>query len=187
MPLGTGPSEVGGLKVHITVSTTLPAGCSTVIVALVKARSSIVSVQLGLGQSGAPAMIGSGGNVVTLKGVVPFLISSAGIAWLPITVRGAGFWPGAWLPPWFVQVEVTSAVASSVTKTSAFPRPASAPEALRVRPPSVKEGLAFFPPFRWTLAAKTADTERTNTSSSVNRMAEMSVVDLVQEQFISKV
>ena len=48
-----------------TVNTVVPTGCSTVIVADVNARSSIDSVQLGFGQSGAPAMIGSGDTVGT--------------------------------------------------------------------------------------------------------------------------
>jgi hypothetical protein len=85
--------------VHAIVSTTVPAGCSTVMVAEVKARSSIVSVQFGFGQSGAPGMVASGGSVWTLNGVLPFLSSSAGIASEPVTVIGAGFCPGAALPP----------------------------------------------------------------------------------------
>jgi hypothetical protein len=36
---GTGPVEVGSLKVQVTVRTTVPGGCSTVIVALVNERS----------------------------------------------------------------------------------------------------------------------------------------------------
>jgi hypothetical protein len=64
----------------VTVNTVVPGGCSTVMTADVNARSSIVSFQLALGQSGAPAMIGSGATVTTEKGVVPFLISAAGIA-----------------------------------------------------------------------------------------------------------
>ena len=72
---GTAPLAVGVPKVQLTVSTSVPGGCSTVIVALVKS-----SVQLMLGQSGAPAIGVTGGWVVTLNGVVPFLISLAGMA-----------------------------------------------------------------------------------------------------------
>lgn len=95
----TAPSAVGALKVHETVNTTTPAGCSTVIVADVNARSSMLSVQFGFGQPGAPAMGVVGATVVTENVVFPFLISLAGIATLPVTVSGAGFWPGALLPP----------------------------------------------------------------------------------------
>ena len=99
VPPGTLPLLVCGSKVQLTVSTVLPTGCSIVRVALVKARSSIVSVQFEFGQSGAPEISGLGAWVVTLKGVVPFLISLPGIAWLPVTLSGAGFWPGDGLPP----------------------------------------------------------------------------------------
>ena len=90
---------------QLMVRTTLPAGCSTVIVALVNAISVIVSLQLELGQSGAPGIGDAGARVVTLNGVLPFLISLAGIATLPVTSTGAGFCPGTLLwPPGFVQV-----------------------------------------------------------------------------------
>lgn len=36
-----------------------------------------------------------------------------------------------------------------------------------------ERGFGIFPPFKWTLAAKTTDTERANTSSSVSRIAEV--------------
>ena len=77
---GTAPLAVGVPKVQLTVSTRVPGGCSTVIVALVNARSVMSSVQLEFGQSGAPAIGDTGGCVVTLNGVVPFLISLAGMA-----------------------------------------------------------------------------------------------------------
>jgi hypothetical protein len=73
------------------VKTTVPAGCSTVMVAEVNARSSIDSLQFGFGQPGAPGMGVVGATVVTANGVFPFLISLAGIATLPKTVVGAGF------------------------------------------------------------------------------------------------
>jgi len=94
-PVGTAPFEVGGLKVQVTVSTTVGGGCSTVIVALVKDMSVITSVHIALGQSGAPGIGVVGEFVVTLNGVFPFLTSLAGIDRLPVTVTGAGFCPGA--------------------------------------------------------------------------------------------
>jgi hypothetical protein len=87
----TAPFEVAGVNVQVTVSTTVPGGCSTVIVAEVNERSVICSVQFGLGQSGAPAIVLGGGTVSTRNATLPFLISDAGIAWLPETVIGAGF------------------------------------------------------------------------------------------------
>ena len=95
----TAPFEVGALNVQETVNTSVPAGCSTVIVAEVKAKSVMSSVQLGLGQPGAPGIGVTGPSVVTENATLPFLISDAGIDWLPLTVTGAGFWPGAWFPP----------------------------------------------------------------------------------------
>ena len=79
--------------------------------------SVIAAVQLASGSP--PGRRGLRGRVVvTLKATLPFLISLAGIAWLPVTVTSAGFWPGAWLPPLFVHVVVGSAVAVSVIRTS---------------------------------------------------------------------
>jgi hypothetical protein len=72
-------------------------------------------------------------------------------------VRGAGFWPGAWLPPWLVQVDVTSAWAVSVTSTSPLPSPDSSPEAESDRPLSEKLGSALAPPLRCTLDADAAE------------------------------
>jgi hypothetical protein len=51
---GTAPLEVGVAKVQVTVSTSVPGGCSTVIVALVKATSMMFSTQFAFGQPGAP-------------------------------------------------------------------------------------------------------------------------------------
>ncbi len=94
LELGTGPLEVGGLKVHLTVSTKVPTGCSTLITALVNDTSVIVSVQLEFGQPGAPGIGDTGGLVVTLKETLPFLIADAGMACDPVRVTGAGFCPG---------------------------------------------------------------------------------------------
>jgi hypothetical protein len=83
--------EVGGLKVQVAVSTVVPTGCCTVTTALVKAISVMASVHIGFGHPGAPRIGDTGGAVVTLKGVFPFLIALAGMASLPETVTGAGF------------------------------------------------------------------------------------------------
>jgi hypothetical protein len=99
VPLGTAPSEVAGPNVHVTTSTTVPNGCSTVNVALVKATSSMDSVQFEFGQSGAPAIVAGADVVRTLNGVVPFLSSDSGITCVPVSVIGAGFCPGAAFPP----------------------------------------------------------------------------------------
>jgi len=56
LPPGTGPLAVGELNVQLTVSTSVPGGCSTVMVAEVNARSVMFSVQFGLGHSGAPGI-----------------------------------------------------------------------------------------------------------------------------------
>ena len=101
------------------LSTSVPAGCSTVIVAEVNAISVIASVQFGFGQSGAPATGVSGGAVVTENDTLPFFTSSAGIAWLPVVVTGAGFCPGGWLlPEGLVQVAVGFPVALKPMSTS---------------------------------------------------------------------
>ena len=85
--------------------------CCTVMVADVNVKSVICAVQLLLGQPACSGVGCAGGLVVTLKFTFPFLTSLAGIDWLPVTVTAAGFCPGAWLPPWFVQVVVGLAVA----------------------------------------------------------------------------
>lgn len=78
MPPGTAPFEVAALNVQVTVRTTVPGGCSTVMTAVVNAMSVMFSVQPGFGQSGAPSIGVIGGSVETLNGVLPFLISAAG-------------------------------------------------------------------------------------------------------------
>src|SRR5262245_20033600 len=153
-PAGTPPLADAGEIEHDTVSTSVPGGCSTVMVALVNARSVIVSVHWVLGQPGAPGITDGGATVTTSKGVLPFLISDAGMASLPLTVMGAGFCPGASLGlPGLEHVAVTSAVAVRVTSTSPLPKPDSSPVALSVSPPSVNVGSAFLPPFKCTLDA----------------------------------
>ena len=108
--------------------------CITVIVALVNCKSVMVAVQLSLGQPACAAVGCDGAVVVTLKGVVPFLTSPAGIASAPVTLTVAGFWPGASFPPLLVQVAVGVAAALRDIKISPLPRPAREPAALKVRP-----------------------------------------------------
>ena len=62
---------------QLTISTTFGAGCWTMIVADVNCRSVMTSVQLLLGQSGAPATGVAGGLVVRLNEALPFLISES--------------------------------------------------------------------------------------------------------------
>src|SRR5687767_12388133 len=123
------------------------------MVALENLTSSIVAVQLLLGQPACFAVSGAGEAVVTLKLTFPFLILFAGIDVDPTVATRGLFWPGAWLPPGLVQV-ILSAVptALSVIVTSSLPRPAREPLAVRVTPLSVKVG----PDFQWTLAASAA-------------------------------
>lgn len=135
VPLGTAPSVVCGEKLHVVVSTTVPCGCSTVIVALVNRRSVIASVHFGFGQSGAPAIGVLGGFVETLNVTLPFLTAEAGIAWLPVVVIGVGFCPaGCVAPEGFVQLDSTSARAETDTSTFALPNPARSPLAFRTSP-----------------------------------------------------
>ena len=97
---------------QLSVSATVPVGCSTVMTADVNARSVMTSVQPLLGQSGAPGMGLTGGLVVRLNDALPFLIAPAGIDWgVADTATGAGFCPGAWCCPWLVQVATGFAVA----------------------------------------------------------------------------
>jgi hypothetical protein len=71
--------EVAGLNVLEYVNTVWPP-CTTVIVALVKDTSVIVSVHRRFGQSGAPGIGDVGAAVRTKKSTLPFLISLAGMA-----------------------------------------------------------------------------------------------------------
>jgi hypothetical protein len=61
---------------------------------LVSDISVIDSVQLVLGQSGAPGIGVVGGAVLTVMVRFPFLMSLPGMATLPDTSDGAGFCPG---------------------------------------------------------------------------------------------
>src|SRR6266496_777069 len=128
------------------------------------------SLQFGFAQSGAPAMGEVGASVVTSNGTLPLMIEPAGIAWLPLTVIGAGFWPGAAWVPLFEQTAVTFAVAVSVTVMSCCPSPESAPDTLSCVPRSVNDGFACAPPFRWTLAAVASDTDAQATTSTDKRV-----------------
>ena len=83
----------------------------------------MVSVQPEFGQSGAPGTGEVGSLVVTVKDVWPFLIAEAGMLADPLAEK-FGFCPGTLLePPGLVQRRFAVPVASSVTKTSPFPRP----------------------------------------------------------------
>ena len=76
---------------QFTVSTVVPTGCSTTMVALVNPRWVMFSLEFGFGQSGAPGIGESGSFVSTSKATFPFWIAPSGIASLPVTVIGAGF------------------------------------------------------------------------------------------------
>ena len=82
---GTGPLDVGGLKVTFTVITVAPCW-ESVIVADVNATSVMFSVQLDPGQSGAPGIGVTGGFVVVVIVTFPFLMALAGIAVAPVKV-----------------------------------------------------------------------------------------------------
>src|SRR5262245_14827431 len=115
------------------------------MVALVNCRSVITSVQLLLGQSGAPGRGVVGGFVVRLNGVLPCLISEAGIdSGVADTATGAGFCPGGlFCPEGLVHVAIGFAVAVMPTTTSWKPSPASDPVAVSVSPLSMKNGPAL--------------------------------------------
>src|SRR5205807_9662495 len=105
--LGTGPLDVGGSNVQNTVSTVVPTGCSTVMVASVKATSVIFSAQLWFGQSGAPGIGVCGELVLTAKDTLPFLILDAGVRCVPVSVTAVGFWPGGSLSLLFFTAGLT--------------------------------------------------------------------------------
>src|SRR5262249_21409072 len=112
------PSPAGSVKV---CSRTVTPPWTTVIVALVNFTWVIVAVQLSFGPP--PSVPGTGfggGTVVTLKNKVPFLMSLAGTAKVPVSVILPGFCPGAGLVPWFVQVTEGVPVAERVMSTSPF-------------------------------------------------------------------
>ena len=131
--LGTGPFDVGGLNVQLTVSTSSPGSkmpfalesWNTVIVADVYARSVMSSVHCGFGQSGAPRIGVVGGFVTVVIVTFPFLMSLTGIVVDPDTSASAGFWPGGWVAPaGFVHVDVGFAVAVTFCCVVKFPSPA---------------------------------------------------------------
>jgi len=138
-------------------------------VALVNATSVIVSVQLEFGHPGAPGIGDVGAFVVTLNGVLPFLIADAGIDVDPVKVTAAGFCPGGlFTPEGLVQVAVGLPVADRSTVRFVFPSPASAPDAVKVKPLSVK----VRGPFKWTLFANTnVAVRQTNMSADNNAIA----------------
>src|SRR5262249_44863239 len=115
------------------------------IVADVNCRSMMFSVQLLLGQSGAPATGVAGGLVVRLNEVLPFLISEAGIdSGVAATETGAGLCPGGLVSPeGLVHVAIGVAVAAMPTTMSGTPSPASVPVAVSVSPLSMKNGPAL--------------------------------------------
>src|SRR5919199_267019 len=85
---------------HVVAARTAAPPCTTVMVAVLKATSVISAVQLLLGQPAWSQVGWAGASVRTLNVTLPFLISDAGIDWVPLRVTSAGFWPGAWVPPW---------------------------------------------------------------------------------------
>jgi hypothetical protein len=93
-------------------------------VADVNNTSLMSSVQLSFWQPGAPGTGVTGGSVVDEILTFPFLMSSASTGVAPTNVIGAGFWPGAGLPPWFVHVLAVLPVAVRTCRLSKFPRPA---------------------------------------------------------------
>jgi hypothetical protein len=138
--LGTGPLEVGGEKVQLTVTTTEFCWASW-MVADVNATSVMVSVHLVFGQPGAPGIGLTGAPVVVVSVTLPFLMSLAGTAVTPVSVTDAGFCPGGWVAPaGFVQIAVGFPVAVSVCVVSKFPSPAYVTVAVSVDPLSVNDG-----------------------------------------------
>src|SRR5215208_7765667 len=165
-PVGASLGRNCRYGVKVCRNTTVPGGCSTMIVALVKATSVISASQLLFGQPPCLPVGSAGAPVTTLNVTLPFLIEPAGMLCVPVRVTDPGFCPGASLPPGLVQVTVGVPVAVKVTVKSSFPSPASAPVELSVRPLSVKVGS---PPLKWTLAAAataavSATTMRDNTA-----------------------
>src|SRR5712692_9074537 len=154
---GTRPSEVGGLNVQLHVSVLDP--CVMVTVALVNAMSVIVSVQLGLEQSGAPATLVLGKTASTANDAFPFLSMSSGVSVsVPVTVTGAGFWPGGrWVSdPGFWHVAVGFPVAESSTTRVSFPNPASSPLVRRSVPRSKNVGT-LWSPLMWISTAPASE------------------------------
>src|SRR5215203_4007712 len=102
------------------------------MVALVKLTSVMVAVQLSFGHPPCLPVIGPGGAVVTVKVRLPFLMELAGITCSPKVVTCPGFWPGAGLLPWLVQVTAGVPVPLTTINVSKFPSPARLPVVVRV-------------------------------------------------------
>src|SRR2546425_13192666 len=97
----------------------------------------------------------AGGSDTTQNDRWPFLMAEAGNPVTLPTATCAGFCPGAWLPPWLLQIAVGFANASSWIVTFSLPSPANAPHTVAVsaRPLLVDvTGCEFL---KWILAAKT--------------------------------
>jgi hypothetical protein len=132
--LGTEPFDVDGSNVQVAVNTSVSqrpnspsAGVwswNSLIVAAVNVTSVMSSRQFEFGQPGAFGTGVTGGSVSDVIVTFPFLMSSASTGVAPTKVTGAGFWPGAWFPPWFVQVLTVLPVAVRTYRLSKFPRPA---------------------------------------------------------------
>jgi len=82
-----------------------------------------VTVQLGPGHPASFGEIDVGGLVTRSTFTFPFW--SDGNVPSPVTSTFTTFWPGAILPPLFVQTDVTSPFAIAVTSTGALPAPLS--------------------------------------------------------------
>src|ERR671911_337358 len=164
-PVGASPGSNCRYGVKVCCSTTVPGGCSTVIVALVKATSVISASQRLFGQPPSLPVGSAGAPVTTLNVTLPFLISLAGMLCVPVRVTDPGFCPGASLPPGLVQVVVGVPAAVRVTVMFSLPRPESAPEEDNVRPLSVKVGSAL-PGLKFTAALATAAVIATSSSDT---------------------
>src|SRR5215208_7540960 len=164
-PVGASLGRNCRYGVKVCRNTTVPGGCSTMIVALVKATSVISASQLLFGQPPCFPVGSAGAPVTTLKATLPFLIEPAGMLCVPVRVTSPGFCPGASLPPGLVQVTVGVPVAVSWTVMSSLPRPESEPEEDNVRPSSVKVGFAL-PGLKFTAALATAAVMATSSSDT---------------------
>ena len=112
-----------------------------VTVAVANCTSVTLVLQFEFGQPASLAVGVGGGCVVTQALKLPFLIWVDGIVIEPLGLTGVLFWPGAVLPPWFVQSVVALPVVLTVMVTSPLPRPARLKQVVKVVPLSVKVGL----------------------------------------------
>jgi len=94
--LRTEPSVVRGSSVQLTTSTVVASACSRVMMALVKRRSSISSIQFGLGKSDEPGItipvVHQRPRSVPQR---PFPNTLGSKVVVPATFMGTGFCPGA--------------------------------------------------------------------------------------------